>query len=93
MLSPILAKQGQFILRNMAQIVRKANLTKMGCKIQAFIGKFLPLRTLQRNLHMFLDILESRVENKKDCLGKTVLKMSQKSTRRPSFVQRIRRRL
>ena len=65
MLSPILAKQGQFILRNMAQIVRKANLTKMVYKIRAFIGKFLSLCTLQRNLHMFLDILESRVENKK----------------------------
>ena len=40
------------------------------------------LRTLWRILHMFLDILEFTEENKKDCLGKTVLKMwSQKLTR------------
>ena len=34
------------------------------------------------NLHMFLDILECRIEKKKNCLVKTILKMwSQKSTK------------
>ena len=48
---------------------------------------------VKRNLHMFLEILKLRVENKPKCLGKTVLKMwSQKSTRSISFVLRIRQR-
>ena len=33
-------------------------------------GKFWPLRTLWHNLHMFLDYLEFREENKTNCLAK-----------------------
>ena len=47
-------------------------------------------RTLWRNVHMFLDLLEFRIENKKSFLGKTVLKMlSQKFLNRTSFVPTI----
>ena len=39
-------------------------------------GKFWPLRSLWRNLHIFLDILDFREENKtKMLIGKTVLKI------------------
>ena len=49
-------------------------------------GRFWPLPTLWCNLHMFLDILEVRIENNKKGLGKTVLKMwSQEFTKKNWF--------
>ena len=53
-------------------------------------GKFWSLHNLWHNLHMFLDILELKVENYYISLKKTVLQIwSQKSTRITSFVPRI----
>ena len=76
---------------NMAKIVRKLLQKKQFVKLGLSWGKFWLLRTLGRNLHIFQDNFEFRVENKKKCLGKTVLKMwSQKFTRRNSFVPIIR---
>ena len=49
--------------------------TPSGSKIQTSRGKFLPLRNLWHHLHMFLNILELKIENKNVNLGKTVLIM------------------
>ena len=50
---------------NMASIVRKVTLKKKQfVNFELSWGKFWPLRTLRRNLHMFLDIFGSRIENK-----------------------------
>ena len=66
-----------------AKIVPKVTQKKKFGNFGLSWGKFWPLRTLGRKLHMFLNILECRVENKNNCLGKTGLKMwSQKFTRR-----------
>ena len=57
-------------------------------------GKIWPLCTLWRSLHMFLDILVFRIENQKNCLEKTVLKMwSQKFQIWASFVPKICQKL
>ena len=56
--------------------------------------QFWPLLNSWQNLHIFLDILELRGENKNLSLGEIVLKiMSQKSTRSMGFVTKIRQRL
>ena len=48
------------------------------------------LRNFTRHLHMFLEIFELCKENKKNCLGKTVLKMwSQICEKMPYYVQQI----
>ena len=74
-----------------ARIVCKITLKKIVWKFGLSLGKFWPLRTLWRNLHMFLDILEFKVENKKNSLGKTFLELwSLTFTRKTNFIPRIR---
>ena len=49
-------------------------------------GIFWPLRTLWRNLRMFLDILKPIVENKNNYLRKTVLKIRSQILRLIAYV-------
>ena len=67
----------------------KSLRTKLFKKFGLQGDKFWPLR----NLHMFLDIIEHKIENNFS-LGKTVLQMGyQKSIRSTGFVPIIRQRL
>ena len=77
----------------MAKIVRKVTLIFFFFNFELLWVNFWPLRTLRRNLHIFLDILEPKEKKEEKCLGKTVLKMwSQKSTKLV-FFPRIRQSL
>ena len=76
-------------LKLYVKLLQKKKFLKFGLSW----GKFWPLRTLGSNLHIFLDNFEFRVKNKPKMFRKNCLKMlSQKFTRRSSFVPNIRQR-